>query len=225
MVAKELPILFRDPMVRAILAGRKTQTRRIVKYSQPSGRNGYWPAMVCGVPKLIVDSNRCNDKPLRCPYGQVGDRLWVRETWTPDHEPFYPHFPICYRADFGPEYDRENGKVFSSEQNAWFPFKWRPSIFMPRSVCRITLEITGVRVERLHDISEDDARAEGVAIISRDPASSHQMLFEPVFGCDHPSGTLGSARECFESGWNKINGPGSWEANPWVWCIEFKRLR
>jgi len=95
---------------------------------------------------------------------------------------------------------------------------------MPRSLSRITLEVTCVRVERLHDISEDDARAEGVAKMKRDPASSHQWLFMPVFGCDHPSGTLGNARECFESGWVKINGADSWAANPWVWCISFKRL-
>lgn len=218
-------------MVRAILDGRKTQTRRIVKAKDSD------PERCIILRTLMANVNEWRFQGGRwfgidgydtlvfadCPYGAVGDRLWVRETWTPDHADFYPNFPICYRADFGPEYDRENGKVFSSEQNAWFPFRWRPSIHMPRRASRISLEIAGVRVERLNDISEEDARAEGVAKMKRDPASSHQWLFEPVFGCDHPSGTLGNARECFESGWNKINGPGSWSANPWVWVIEFKR--
>jgi len=215
---KELPILFKSEMVRAILAGRKTQTRRILKYSQPVGRNGYWPSTAGGEPKLIVDGNRSNHRPLRCPYGKVGDHLWVKETWTPDHADFYPHFPICYRADFGPEYDRENGKVFSSEQNAWFPFKWRPSIFMPRRVCRITLEITGVRVERLSDITNKDALAEGAGTLPNPCGyadTSH-------FACckDYPH----QPKDKFRDLWVKINGKDSWAANPWVWVIEFKRL-
>lgn len=223
---KERPILFSGPMVRAILDGRKTQTRRIVK---PQFQTAWGFGVRRGHKAFSVNVDIAEPdgswKWIDCPYGKAGDHLWVRETWTPDHAAFYPHFPICYRADFGPEYDRANGKVFSSEQNAWFPFKWRPSIFMPRTASRITLVITGVRVERLQDISEEDARAEGVAKMQRDPASSHQWLFEPVFGCDHPSGTLGSARECFESGWNKIHGLGSWAANPWVWAISFERVR
>ena len=189
VTTKERPILFSGPMVRAILDGRKTQTRRVAK-----------------------------PLDITCPYGSPGDRLWVRETWTPDHAAFYPHFPVCYRAGFGPEYERKNGHVWSSEQNAWFPWKWRPSIHMPRWASRITLEITGVRVERLNDISEEDAIAEGI----------HQFAALSLWGND-PKGTPaklvgGNPQEAFALLWESINGEGSWALNPWVWVIEFKRV-
>lgn len=189
----ERPILFSAPMVRAILEGRKTQTRRIVK-PQPSpssdtafiGLDGIWrfshPTLRGPV------SHEADD--VRCPYGQPGDRLWVREAWA-----FHPDFPestrrAIYRADAGVENDVP---------------RWRPSIHMPRWASRILLEITAVRVERLQDISETDAQAEGVA------NSLHLR-----------GGRL--ARENFAHLWWTINGDGSWEANPWVWVVEFKRV-
>jgi len=207
------PILFTGPMVRAILNDRKGQTRRLVKAKDAD------PSRCIPMPTLMANVNEWRFQNGRwfgidgydtlvyakCPYGSVGDRLWVRETWTPDHAGFYPHFPICYRADFGTEYDRENGKVFSSEQNAWFPFRWRPSIHMPRAASRITLEITGVRVERLNEISEEDARAEGV---------------QKGMACDDYT-HVGH----FRSLWESINGKDSWSANPWVWVISFERVR
>jgi len=208
---KELPILFKAEMVRSILDGRKAQTRRIAKKPEQVLR---WLADK-EMARYYAASTTVREL---CPYGQIGDHLWVKETWTPDHADFYPHFPICYRADFGPEYDRENGKVFSSEQNAWFPFKWRPSIFMPRRVCRITLEITGVRVERLSDITNKDALAEGAGTLPNPCGyadTSH-------FACckDYPH----QPKDKFRDLWVKINGKDSWAANPWVWVIEFKRL-
>jgi len=225
---KETGILFRAPMVLAILNGRKTQTRRLMK-PQYGGDQLVTPQWFS--PTVEDKHGQLSDgKPIfgtydldgefgvKFPYGAPGDRLWVRETWTPDHADFYPHFPICYRADFGPEYERENGKVFSSEQNAWFPFKWRPTIFMPRRVCRITLEITSVRVERLNAISEADAKAEGAGTLPNPCGYADTTHFACCKEYPH------SCKEKFEHLWRNINGSDSWEANPWVWCIEFIRL-
>jgi hypothetical protein len=201
---KERPILFSGPMVRAILDGRKTQTRRVIKNQEWYNLKGEYG-----------DRLRSVD---RCPYGTAGERLWVRETWTPDHAPFYPHFLVAYRADAGFDYERnERGETYSPEQKAWFPYRWRPSIHMPRWASRITLEITGVRVERLKSISEADAMAEGI----------HKYHDLELYGCD-PKGTPGpmvggSASEAFFHLWEKINGDGSVNANPWVWVIEFRK--
>ena len=156
------PILFSAPMVRALLAGTKTQTRRVCKLDVRSG-----------MPEPELASLlRC------CPYGVPGDRLWVRETWAPLTVGY------AYRAD--------------PVWNAPPADRWHPSIHMPRAASRITLEVTGVRVERLQDISEADVIAEGCP---------RQMLY----------GT-GWYRDL----WLKINGTGSWGANPWVWVIEFR---
>lgn len=175
--------MFSSPMVRAILQGRKTQTRRAckldVRHGMPDGE--------------LTSLLKC------CPYGQPGDRLWVRESgWErPErtakmmHEGADTWEPYYYDAD---GYMKKDGEQFTS-----WGFKRRPSIHMPRWASRITLEITGVRVERLHDISEEDAVAEGVPRYSG-------ALFE------------------FCQIWKALNGPGSWNANPWVWAIEFKRL-
>jgi hypothetical protein len=199
---KERPILFSGPMVRAILAGRKTQTRRIIKNQEWYNLKGEYG-----------DRLRSVD---RCPYGTAGERLWVRETWTPDHSPFYPHFPVAYRADAGFDYERnERGETYSPEQKAWFPYRWRPSIHMPRWASRITLEITGVRVERLQDISEADAMAEGAERPELSPAELHGMPVHPM---------TGSYADGFRDLWQSINGPGSWDKNPWVWVVEFRKL-
>lgn len=170
---KERPILFSAPMVRAILDGRKTQTRRVVKL-----RNGqYMP------PSEKADINGWRQMLRNCPYGQPGDRLWVRET----------HFD-AKRLNEGRILYRADGDVSR--------FGWTPSIHMPRSASRITLEVTGVRVERLQDISEADAVAEGVVWEQGQTAIN-----------------------VFETLWESINGAGSWDANPWVWVVEFKRAK
>lgn len=193
-------------MVRAILDGRKTQTRRIVK-PQPTG-SSTWLPWNNGQREIFAPNNTAaTPASLVCPLGTVGDRLWVREAWSPDHAAFYPNFPIVYRADFGDEYERnDRGEVYSSEQKRWYPFRWRPSIHMPRHHSRITLEITGVRVERLQDISPDDAIAEGISIAA-----------EPT-----PLQKLCAVAE-FRNLWQSIYGPDSWDANPWVWVVEFKK--
>lgn len=191
---KERPILFSGPMVRAILEGRKTQTRRIVK-----GTALEWLAPGMFTPEFVADpGNRL------CPYGQPGDRLWVRETWSnlnADFPAVDPHF--VYRAD----------------ENDHGPVTWKPSIHMPRAASRLLLEVTDVRVERLQDISEDDARAEGVL---ENPTGDtlHDFWHYAGDGCWGAFNAVHS----FESLWQSINGPESWDENPWVWAVTFKRI-
>lgn len=181
--AKERPILFSGPMVRSILSGEKTQTRRIVKMPIHDRDFG------CELAGNEIGQLEAHQL---CPYGRPGDRLWVRETWSQ-----HPQFAdIAYRAD-GEEFEDSDGFL-------WQP-KWKPSIHMPRRESRITLEITGVRVERLQNISEADATAEGT------PHSLHL-----------PAGR--TAVENYYHLWECINGDGSWDANPWVWVIEFRKL-
>lgn len=191
---KERPILFSAPMVRAILAGRKTVTRRIVK--------------VAWHPSHGID---------RCPYGAPGDRLFVKETWRAaldldKYSPMQigeksinagyskPWAPLKYEAD-DVEVNRGSLRDFG---DAWG--KTRVSIYMPRWTSRITLEVTGVRVERLHAITESDAKAEGVDC-------HHHAV-----GADRPT-----YRASFSLLWRDINGDGSWKSNPWVWVVSFQR--
>ena len=198
---KERPIIFSAPMVRAILSGAKTQTRRVMKvrcHSICEGDDGkLWP--------WSEDAELAEDFWHPCPFGQPGDRLWVRETW---------------QAIGGNERAR---RILAEPDpsRGWIeyaatvpkgrepPPRWRPSIHMPRWASRITLEITDVRVERLQDISGIDARREGVSV----PA------YIPEDGAD-----LDYARRGFRRLWEEIHGGGAWEKNPWVWVIEFKKL-
>ena len=177
---KERPILFSAPMVRAILSGSKSQTRRIVK-----ARDLEWMDVHQGL--------REPDNAERCPHGKPGDRLWVRETWHDASSSL--HSCALYRAD---GIDLHWGK-------------WTPSIHMPRWASRITLEVTGVRVETLQDIDLADALAEGISdtgALILDSAGNEQ----------------GGPIAEYAVLWEQINGPGSWAANPWVWCISFSRV-
>lgn len=192
---KERPILFSGPMVRALLDGRKTQTRRVVKPQPPEG--------VCRCPYAGGWAHEhadgaCSCRLIRCPYGWIGDRLWVREAWglmdtQPSDGP--DRATLGYRADG--DAAAPNGRHQL----------WRPSIHMPRWASRITLEITDVRVERLQDISEDDAWAEGFP----DPEGANR---------EYPD----RARYWFRNLWGEINGKGSWDMNPWVWALTFRRV-
>jgi hypothetical protein len=177
---KERPILFSAPMVRAILEGRKTQTRRIVK-PQPDGIRAKFHHFDFVGQAVFTDGSY-----VQCPYGKPGDRLWVRESFS--RSPL----GVLYRADF----------VKTARASRWGD-RWRPSIHMPRVASRILLEITDVRVERLNEITEKDASAEGVSA--------------DVFLGDTPTAIVP-----FCMLWESIHGPGSWEKNPWVWVIEFK---
>ncbi|WP_257819798.1 hypothetical protein [Burkholderia glumae] len=248
---KERPILFSAPMVRAIIEGRKTQTRRVVKpqppadarevitFHHPDPRTHYWG----------FDGGSLLDWCQPCPYGEVGDRLYVRETWQHSNHPLGPYEDGClvfYRADYMDDPHGPDGE--KSPEGKYR--EWRPSIHMPRSASRITLEITGVRVERLHDISEGDAIAEGAVFTDfgiEPPKGSISVdggrTFHPVVRGTQRNGwhmgdatshtrCMGSARYAFANfinrlhggeNWN-LKGPGLWEANPWVWVIEFKRV-
>ena len=222
---KERPILFSAPMVRAILAGTKTQTRRAAKLTanghvKESGGHRRWHP---GDP----------DARLACPYGQPGDRLWVRETWAAPHsdDARPPRSIHCDWTQIHYAATEERGGLM-----------WRPSIHMPRWASRITLEITGVRVERLKDISEDDAVAEGIechehavgtigtrvdTVRCIHCGSLRRDHVGVAMACFGGSGTVwngNTARGGFSFLWESINGAGSWEANPWVWVVEFKRV-
>jgi hypothetical protein len=204
---KERPILFSGPMVRVILDGRKTQTRRVVKHqplmclesSRPRvfGRTCQWRQIY----DFDIEFERAwrgggpvHDEEV-CPYGQTGDRLWVKETFATGYGATH------YRADYGEDCKTISGCIVP----------WKPSIFMPRKLSRLTLEITAVRVERLQDISEVDALAEGVEVLSHG--------FKNYLGADLQ---CGDARMSYMSLWESINGPGSWAKNPWVWVVEFR---
>ena len=200
---KTRPILFRAPMVRAILAGQKTQTRRIVNH--PLAQAAVRIHSCKGQSEFDCILSDGGGGIIKCPYGAPGDRLWVRETWA--HERDGTSCPddtgILYRATDSGWDDEDTG------------LRWRPSIFMPRWASRITLEITRVLVERLQEISDADARAEGIA----DGGCLNCGESEPC-GCADPAP---DARDAFAWLWQSIHGSNSWHANPFVWVIEFRR--
>lgn len=197
----ERPILFSAPMVRALLAGTKTQTRRVVKPQFASkadiGHHGL------GQPFI----RRHEGKNTDCPYGQPGDRLWVKEK-TVKVEPNGWVGPVFAESNAGRR-ALEWGYGESDDPDHIPPhaIKFRPSLFMTRAMSRLTLEITGVRVERLQDISVADAMAEGVV-----ECAPHLRGLEPCMEWSY----------AYEDLWTDINGAGSWDSNPWVWVVEFK---
>lgn len=198
---KERPILFSGPMVRAILDGSKTQTRRVANTGLYAIDATYHGAETAAREREALTH--------KCSFGQPGDRLWVRETWADLGELSDGNFErqAIYRADDIERYGDEDEYVDVTAPD----MRWRPSIHMPRWACRIELEIVSVRVERLQSIGDNDSRAEGVRIDDRHMNGYCGGQFLP------PS--VRAYRELWES----INGPGSWDANPWVWVIEFRR--
>ncbi|MGZ5077010.1 MAG: hypothetical protein ACXV9R_10340 [Methylobacter sp.] len=217
---KERQIFFRAPMVRAILDGRKTQTRRVVKPQPRESIAGNLVGEWLGRKLFGLLMPKVQDIVIHCPYGQSGDRLWVRETWNHSNFPFGPYEENCdvfYRADY---FDDPLGTDLERSEDG-IRRTWKSPIHMPRSASRITLEITGVRVERLQDISEADAIAEGCnATLYIDDGLGNRV---PPKG-NTIRDSYPSARHWYASTWDDINGPGSWSANPWVWVIEFKRV-
>lgn len=196
---RERPILFSGAMVRAILDDRKSQTRRVVKPQ---------PDIVTsdGVPARFTprdaELGRLGEV-IRCPYGQPGDRLWVKETIRKTGE-----FPGGYCTS---EYVADNAPTVA---DAW-PWQKRTlsSIHCPRGLSRIALEIAGARVERLQDISAEDSVAEGL----------REDEIRGWYSDDVP-GSWASPVAAYRELWESINGPGSWDTNPFVWVIEFKRV-
>lgn len=206
---KEHPILFSGAMVRAILVGRKTMTRRVMK-PQPKGA----PDNVRAI-EVIAAEMLAGDC---CPYGQPGDRLWVRETWRPAYD---ANLFCCveYRADGTRRkpalgaLTEDQGHRFADDcpDDPDLNVKWRPSIFMPRWACRLVLEVTAVRVERLQDITEEDADAEGLRCGMANPVSPFEYDW----------------RGHWISLWDSINAKRGfgWDVRPWVWVVSFRRLK
>lgn len=210
---KERPILFSAPMVRAILAGTKTKTRRVCKPAESAALSVVVGPFDCPELGLAFFGDEEGEVQFQCPYGRPGDRLWVRESWMPD-PPIddtwaSTQWAGCSSGKIAGVPERFRHPAFCNYAASWLhgPVKWTPSIHMPRWASRILLEIVAVRVERLQDISEEDLAAEGI-----------QEIIDA--GVDHD----GYPRDAYRSLWESINGPGSWAANPWVWCIEFKRV-
>lgn len=201
---KEHPILFSGPMVRALLAGTKTQTRRVVKGVGPAHAQAI--SFADGAWQYADNDGWHAARPPRCPYGAPGDRLWVRETFAKIDGQTQPWIETDYRATY--IHGDRLGDTLGIKK------RWTPAIHMPRAASRITLEVTGVRVEQLQDISEADARAEGSPCV--DDFSGREVLFPDA-------SKIGSWRLGYRVVWESINGPDSWAANPWVWVIEFRR--
>lgn len=222
-------------MVQAVLNGTKTQTRRVVKpqprdcsdihklYEEADWKNepmkfervthGLWCCSLCG-----------NGIGIKCPYGKVGDELWVRETFSPAKS-------LTSSSD---ETQYTLGYIYKADEGVEVPFfnynqKWKPSIFMPREASRIQLRITDIRVERLQDISEEDAVSEGIeSFYGSRPLSINDCW--KFYGKNAKGGT-DIASKSFQSLWDSINGEPrkdgkdiSWNANPWVWVVEFEKI-
>lgn len=217
---KERGMIFNGEMVRSILDGRKTQTRRVMAV-QPEHSN-------LGL-RYITESKNARDngkyfwsqsdatgmkalsKPFACPYGNPGDRIWVRETWQAIHE-YLNDDGYVDETRFARSIPKQEGRywhsVFAADNwtndREYRGFPWRPAIHMPRWASRIMLEIIDVRVERLNAISDADANAEGVQANEHSPARYvFGELWQSIYGADNSQ---------------------SWQVNPWVWVIEFKRL-
>jgi hypothetical protein len=235
---KEHAFLFKGPLVRAILEGRKTQTRRLVTRRNCESFQG-WKSLEfddskvpTGAMKTFADNGYLHvacrpeegleNQPENWtreriyPKWNVGDRAWVRETWMPfDRDHHIADIKFAYRASCGADSDEIRRDYIKSGRD----YRWRPSIHMPRKASRITLEITGVKVERLQHLADKDARAEGIIDYQQGPLM-HQCGLDEW----NPEDRQPFARDAFAVLWNKINGAGDWESNPWVWAISFKRL-
>lgn len=199
-------MLFSTPMVQAILDGRKTQTRRVVKPQPPRDFDylGTGTDTASGEPIFYACWEWEKFHNVKCPYGQPGDVLWVRERFRKNEMP--TGSPYHYYAD---------NDVYTNKDNE----RWKPSIHMPKDAARIWLEITNVRVERLQDITGDDAQSEGIS-----PCHNHGWKdYMASVEMDCFIGNYGRTSS-FQSLWQSINGKESWDANPWVWVIEFKRI-
>ena len=200
------PIIFSTPMVQAILADRKTQTRRVIKDKDIT--NNFDIDVDGSVYAYIDQATGDSFPPTAIARYQIGDILWVRETWGKDENGEY-----VYRTNYG-----------TTEDDSFPPsiFKWRPSIHMPREAARIFLKVTNVRVERLQDISEEDARAEGISWL--DEACYSNNGWTPTL-YDPDSGGSPVFRDGFTALWDSINAKRGydWETNPWVWVYEFEK--
>lgn len=208
---KERGMIFNGEMVRAILDGRKTQTRRIVSERHLNlidlgSKIGECYPLECG----IDHANSQSYYREHCPFGKPGDRIWVRETWA-EAGAGAPELKL-YRANYPAHVPSHYENVPSAED-----IRWTPSIHMPRWASRILLEITDVRVERLNGISEAEAQAEG---IDMEALADSQDCYDCI--ADHNMTGRPTTKGAFKYLWESIYGEENWQANPWVWVIEFK---
>lgn len=240
---KERPILFTTPMVQAILAGRKTQTRRIVNWKNLHKQAGLPFPTNCRLSwfKILqgwgLDAGDSLMRAVTCPYGQPGDHLWVKETWNYAGSHWWSGAPLdrahhvnyiadglkktfifhCEKVLSGIPKQRDMKKSESdSEYSDYLTSYWnqkRPSIFMPKWASRITLEMVAVRVQRLRDISTKDAEAEGIFYNS---CGVWHWRDDSAIGGSTPV-------DAYRALWESINGADSWDLNPWVWVVEFRR--
>ena len=209
---KERGMIFNGEMVRAILDGRKTQTRRPIKWKQTRFTEigeredgSKWP--------WSEDAEHACDFWHPCPFGAVGDRIWVRETFcTVDDTQYGGGKWVDYRAT--PKFEASHPAGWDCAPNDAEALKWRPSIHMPRWASRILLEITDVRVERLNAISQEDAQAEGMELTG----------WRPTYSDPDSGGEVLTPYDNFAQLWESIYGEESWKANGWVWVISFKRV-
>lgn len=221
---KERPILFSEQRVRALLVGQQTQTRRIMKtQALGPGQDNHE-----GVHAFDVSANHLHgykmmamtDISYQCPYGKPGDILWVRETWRGPIVPEsalaeYERDPTPFRLPEFCQYRADSNELghHSMNDTEGEQFGWQTAIHMPRWASRINLQITGVRAEKIQDISEDDIMAEGVQ------TDSHFLnnFFTMNMNSESP-------KEAYRKAWQKQYGATSWEVNPWVWVVEFQRV-
>lgn len=253
---KERPILFSTPMVNAILEGRKTQTRRIVTDLEENKDFGYTFKEIQGD---IAIFQGILDVGIKCPYGQIGDVLWVREKtritdWTEEGEVKFQYadgtksdWVELFTEDQDPDGDKymewwekycemltKRGAKTDDDSGEMFmngvEFPWKPAIHMPRAACRIRLKITDIRVERLQDISEADAIAEGIEWRGGDdnlPQGNTNGIdagWINYMETGKFDGFFVSPIASYQSLWEKINGTESLEQNPWVWVITFEKI-
>ena len=223
-MSKEIPILFSSPMVQAILAGRKTMTRRLVKFP-----------LKCPTHQISIGES--DHAPIvEWAKWQPGDIIWVRESWSPKYvKGCLEEFKIVYPNNYPWIYKADN----SDQKQGYAAHAWKPSIHMPRAAARIWLEVTGITVERLQDISTDDITNEGVRYAVE--KSDIPGMVHPCFKLGHENSALSFMPENWKDLpedkrseailyahwaelWCEINGRQNWDTNPWVWCIEFKVL-
>lgn len=226
---KERGMIFNGEMTRAILDGRKTQTRRPVKFPVHDKNLG------CELAGNELAGELSAGNYLNSAFGKPGDRIWVRETWSSDFANYYPNDRVWYAADNNRQLDIDmvDGVrcIYSPESDVHVPFRWHPSIHMPRWASRILLEITDVRVERLNAISEEDAIAEGMQGVicpcckGDSEYSTSQYDAETLAVVDEiPCRACESNRSKFFTLWDSIYGYGQHCIGEWVWVVEFKRV-
>ena len=213
--SKERPIIFTGENVLKILRGEKTQTRRIIKpqpiQDERYGKKWMWPSVE--KPRSVWSDGQWNCMSVCCPYGKIGDTLWIKEKWRATG-----NGQLLRKGKLIDSPRNRDQVVFAADEPTEGP--WKSPLFMPRRISRVTLDIMNVRVQRLQDISEEDAQAEGA---ERECSDSEQEAISSFTETGYsPPDWAYTHKQGFERSWSKINGTASWESNPWVWCLSFK---